>query len=28
MLKEQGFVDVKVFRKKNSAWNVVIAQKP
>jgi SAM-dependent methyltransferase len=28
MLKEQGFIDVKVFRKKNSAWNVVIAQKP
>jgi len=28
MIKEQGFVDVKVFRKKNSAWNVVIAQKP
>ena len=28
MLTEQGFVEVKVFRKKNSAWNAVIAQKP
>jgi SAM-dependent methyltransferase len=28
MLKEQGFIEIKVFRKTNSAWNVVIAQKP
>ena len=28
MLTEQGFVDVKVFRKRNSEWNAVIAQKP
>ncbi len=28
MLKQQGFNEIKVFRKTNAAWNVVIAQKP
>lgn len=28
MLEQQGFIDVKVFRKTNSAWNAIIAQKP
>ena len=28
ILEDQGFVEIKVFRKKNSPWNAVIAQKP
>lgn len=28
ILEEQGFMSIKVFRKRNSAWNAVIAKKP